>query len=270
MKVRSAWTARAAVFLCLVLLAGAAQASGAWSSWKGSGGGSEGWTVVPGSAPPAGPGGESSSGFPGSSSWFSGGSSGWSVVEGKPGSGSGSPSPAPGGAPAAPRSGGGSSAGGGGSLSPVSDAPPGEGAEEEIPSQPPPSGVTVDRTAESYLFEKLNEERTSAGREPLASDPSLVALARRKARDMAVHQYFSHVSPVYGTVFDMLKAEGINYKWAGENIGRGASAASIHRGFVDSPEHRANLLSAGYTRVGVGAVRYRGKLYVAQVFMKPR
>ena len=252
MNIRNRWNARAAAFLlCLALLAGPeALASGAWSVWKGGGGSYAGWTVVEASAP------------------SSGSSPGWSAFHWK--AVSGSSRPAPGGAPAAPPSGGESPAGGGGSVSPGSGAPPGGGAAGEDPAQPAPSGAAVDRAAEAYLFERLNEERAAAGREPLASDPSLVALARKKALDMALNQYFSHVSPAYGTVFDMLRAEGIGYKWAGENIGRGGSAASIHRGFVDSPEHRANLLSAGYTHVGVGAVRYRGKPYVAQVFTRPR
>lgn len=269
-NVRSVGAARAAAFLlCVALMTGvvAAQDGGAWSAWKSEGGSGAGWTVVAGSPQQSGTGGGDSPASQGSSTWSSTGSSGWSVFQGKAGSGGGTSSPVPGGAPGTPSTGGDGPATGGGSAG---DAPPRGEAGDESPSPPAAGQASVDRSAEAYLFEKLNEERAAAGREPLASDPTLVALARRKALDMAVNQYFDHVSPEYGTVFDMLRAEGIAYKWAGENIGRGASAASIHRGLVDSPEHRANLLSAGYTRVGVGAVRYRGKLYVAQVFMKPR
>lgn len=241
------------------------RALASWSVWKGDG--SAGWTVKGGSGASQG----------------SGSASGWTVVEGKGGSSNppASPQPpapepeepSPGGEPQAPEPGpsapGGQPPSDGETGSPKETTPP----EETTPgseTSPASPQVTIDRSAETYLLEKLNEERKAAGRDPLLSDASLVALARKKARDMAANQYFSHISPTYGSVFDMLQAEGIRYKWAGENIGRGASVASIHRGFVDSPEHRANLLSAGYTHVGIGVVRYRGKVYVAQVFMKPR
>lgn len=236
----------------------------AWSVWKSDGGsGSSGWTVKEGA------GSSSSSG--------SGSASGWSLFEGKPGgSNQPSPQPPPPSKPEAPPPGGGTPGGPGSPESPApgGETPPGSGAAPGD-ADPPASGTrpetaTVDRFAESSLFDLLNEARKEHGREPVAVSADLVALARKKARDMAVNQYFSHVSPTYGTVFDMLKREGIAYKWAGENIGRGASTYSIHRGFMESPEHRANLLSAGYTHVGIGVVRYRGKVYVAQLFMKPR
>lgn len=128
----------------------------------------------------------------------------------------------------------------------------------------------VDPDAETYLLAALNRERVASGRAPLARDSRLDALARTKARDMAERGYFDHVSPSLGTVFDMLRSQGIDFKWAGENIARVRDVETAHRAFMESAQHRANILSAGYTHVGLGVVRHRGKVYIAQIFMKPR
>ena len=128
----------------------------------------------------------------------------------------------------------------------------------------------ADDDAEESLLRWMNEERAREGREPLARRAALDELARLKAWDMARHGYFDHVSERLGTVFDMLREAGIDFKWAGENIARSPSAGAAHEAFMESPGHRSNILSAGYTDVGIGVVRAGGKLYVCQIFMKPR
>lgn len=127
-----------------------------------------------------------------------------------------------------------------------------------------------DVSAESALFAMMSDERRAAGVPRLIRDATLDELARQKALDMAQHGYFSHVSPRLGTVYDQLHGVDKNYKWAGENIARALSAATAHRGLMDSPDHRANILSSAYTHVGVGVVDHGGKKYVAQIFMTPR
>lgn len=130
--------------------------------------------------------------------------------------------------------------------------------------------AAVDSVGEERFFALVNEARNENDRSPLARDERLDRIAREKARDMAVNGYVDHVSPTLGTVFDMLEDAGLPYKWAGENIGRGASVAAVHTGLMESPGHRANILSAGYTQIGIGVVTYGRKVYVAQVFRKPR
>lgn len=141
------------------------------------------------------------------------------------------------------------------------------GAPVALAEEGAPAAAAAD---EEYLFTALNGERSEAGLPPLVRESRLDALARAKARDMAKNSYFDHVSPTLGTVFDMLRREGIDFKWAGENIARVSHVTTAHRAFMESPEHRANILSAGYTHVGLGVVHHRGKVYVAQIFMKPR
>ena len=67
--------------------------------------------------------------------------------------------------------------------------------------------------------------------------------------------YFSHTSPTYGTPFQMIKAFGLSFRTAGENIARGYSTPqAVVNGWMNSSGHRANILNASYTQIGVGYV----------------
>ena len=69
------------------------------------------------------------------------------------------------------------------------------------------------------------------------------------------NRYFAHNSPTYGTPFQMMKAFGLSYRTAGENIARGyATPQAVVNGWMNSSGHRANILNAGYTQIGVGYV----------------
>ena len=53
--------------------------------------------------------------------------------------------------------------------------------------------------------------------------------------------------------FDMLKAAGISYRTAGENIAKGQkNAEAVMNGWMNSAGHRSNILSSSYSRIGVG------------------
>jgi uncharacterized protein YkwD len=92
---------------------------------------------------------------------------------------------------------------------------------------------------------------------------------------MYLRGYFAHETPwcrmpVAGDScldpFDRIRAAGIRYDVAGENLALAPSAAAAHQGLMDSPSHRANILSADYTSVGIAAVRGPYGLMVAQEF----
>ncbi|MGH8968913.1 MAG: CAP domain-containing protein, partial [Actinomycetes bacterium] len=89
----------------------------------------------------------------------------------------------------------------------------------------------------------------------------LVAVARAQASRMASRGVLYH-NP-------RLTSEVRNWRWVGENVGYGPDAASVHRAFMNSPGHRANLLDRDYTEVGVGAVVRNGRVWVAEVFRRP-
>lgn len=104
------------------------------------------------------------------------------------------------------------------------------------------------------MLSLINQERAKAGLSPLTADMRLVELARKKSLDMIQNNYFGHVSPTYGSPFDMLKAAGISYRAAGENIAGAPTVARAHALLMASQGHRANILSSSYNRVGIGIV----------------
>jgi uncharacterized protein YkwD len=77
-------------------------------------------------------------------------------------------------------------------------------------------------------------------------------MALDKAKDMYNKGYFDHNSPTYGSPFDMMKQYGISYRYAGENIAKGQrTPQEVMTAWMNSPGHRANILSANFTTIGV-------------------
>ena len=115
------------------------------------------------------------------------------------------------------------------------------------------STVTSQTAFENRVLELVNEERAKNGLSALQMDESVREVARVKSSDMSKNNYFSHTSPTYGTPFEMLKSYGISYKSAGENIAQGStSPEAVVNGWMNSSGHRANILNANYTHIGIG------------------
>ena len=128
---------------------------------------------------------------------------------------------------------------------------------------------TVDSTVTSYeqeVIRLVNEIRAENGLKVLTYDWELARVARYKSQDMKDNKYFSHTSPVYGTPFQMIKNFGISYRSAGDNIAKGyATPQAVVNGWMNSSGHRANILHANYTHIGVGYVS--GGYYWTQMFI---
>ena len=108
---------------------------------------------------------------------------------------------------------------------------------------------------ESEVVRLVNEIRKQNGLSPLTHDWELSRVARYKSQDMRDKGYFSHTSPTYGTPFQMIRAFGLSYRTAGENIARGYSTPqAVVNGWMNSSGHRANILNASFTKIGVGYV----------------
>lgn len=108
---------------------------------------------------------------------------------------------------------------------------------------------------EAEVIRLVNNIRKQNGLSPLTANWELSRVARYKSQDMADRNYFSHTSPTYGTPFQMIKAFGLSYRTAGENIAYGyASPQKVVDGWMNSSGHRANILNASYTQIGVGYV----------------
>ena len=122
------------------------------------------------------------------------------------------------------------------------------------------------RAYETEVIRLVNEIRRDNGLSALKENWELSRVARYKAQDMHDNRYFSHTSPVYGTPFQMMRAFGLNYRTAGENIAMGyPTPQAVVNGWMDSSGHRANILNAGYSQIGVGYVS--GGNYWSQMFL---
>lgn len=122
--------------------------------------------------------------------------------------------------------------------------------------------LNIPTTEQSVLdFEKevvrlVNEIRVKNGLKKLTYDWELSRVARYKSQDMKDNNYFSHTSPIYGSPFQMMKSFGITYRSAGENIARGQTTpATVVNAWMNSSGHRANILNASFTHIGVGYVK---------------
>lgn len=107
---------------------------------------------------------------------------------------------------------------------------------------------------ESRMLALVNEERAAQGLPALQPDPELTAVARAHARDMFARGYFSHYTPDHQDPFDRMQAAGIHFTTAGENLALGQTLQICHRGLMNSPGHRANILHRSFGRLGIGVL----------------
>ena len=74
---------------------------------------------------------------------------------------------------------------------------------------------------EDEVIRLVNEIRVQNGLNAQTKNWELCRVARYKSQDMHDKGDFAHQSPTYGSPFDMIKAFGLSYRTAGENIARG-------------------------------------------------
>lgn len=123
-------------------------------------------------------------------------------------------------------------------------------------------GYATDLSAQTILMD-TNTQRASEREAPLKLNSKLAAAAQAKASDMSARDYWSHDTPDGQTPWSFIARSGYNYQKAGENLAYGfASAGSTVTGWMNSPEHRANILNKDYADVGFGIANvpnYRGQ-----------
>jgi uncharacterized protein YkwD len=132
---------------------------------------------------------------------------------------------------------------------------------------PPASTVSG---AAGVEFSLVNQDRAANGAAALSWSGSLARVAQYRAQDMLNRNYFSHYDPTTGQVafVELLHLWGIPYTTAGENIAwsTNPSMAGINTLFMNSPEHRANILNRAYHHVGIGVASNGSKVMVVEVF----
>lgn len=124
---------------------------------------------------------------------------------------------------------------------------------------------------EDQVIKLVNVQRARRGLQSLRKNTTLAKIARYKAQDMVNRHYFSHISPTYGSPFKMMENFGIRFSAAGENIAMGQrTPQEVMNAWMNSPGHRANILSPSYTQIGVGFAKSKnGVCYWTQEFIKP-
>lgn len=143
-----------------------------------------------------------------------------------------------------------------------------------------PDGNLSPSSLDQQILDLVNERRSQAGLAPLQWSTSLAVGADVHSRNMASmaavvgpsaamsHLLLGVNAPTLGSRADIA---GYDYRALGENVAYGyASAAAVVDAWMNSPGHRANILSTSYTQIGI-AVAYsaHGLPYYTQFFGSP-
>lgn len=128
-------------------------------------------------------------------------------------------------------------------------------------------------TVESQSFELVNRARDDAGVGLLAFDAELSRIAREHSEQMRDRGFFSHKDPEGDGLRSRLKAHGVAFSAAGENLAlvndTGNPAGLAHQQLLDSPEHRDVMLAGRFVRGGVGVAQSGSSYWITQIFLKP-
>lgn len=111
---------------------------------------------------------------------------------------------------------------------------------------------SYDESTENLMIGMVNQERSRRGIPPLTFDPKLRQVARGHSADMFIKGYFSHYTPTGESVADRAQLAGVTFMVIGENLAFAPSLDLAENGLMNSPGHRANILSNDYHRIGIG------------------
>lgn len=129
----------------------------------------------------------------------------------------------------------------------------------------------------SEIVDLSNAARVSNGLTAFKYNLQLAAAAQQKAEHMKSNKYFEHTAPDGTTGWYFIEQNGYAYTSAGENLAAtNEGSSAVVNGWLNSPGHRANLLSREYLEVGYGIVypdsfeNYRGIYYVVALYGLPK
>lgn len=105
------------------------------------------------------------------------------------------------------------------------------------------------------LITLTNQQRVSAGLSPLTENTELDASAQAKAQDMLAHNYWAHYGPDGASPWQFMSQAGYQYRHAGENLAMDfVTEDAVMTGWMNSPEHRANILNTDYQDIGIAVI----------------
>ena len=118
----------------------------------------------------------------------------------------------------------------------------------------------------SEILELVNNIRAEAGVSPLTLDTTLCQAATVRAIEMDNTGVFSHTRPDGTDCWSVFKLYGITYRTCGENIAMGQrTPAQVVESWRNSPGHYANMVKAGFGKLGVG-MSNSNRIYWVQMF----
>ncbi len=116
---------------------------------------------------------------------------------------------------------------------------------------------------QSSAMDAANGSRTQNGLAALSGDLAAMQKAQAWSDHMAATGVLEHTGG--GSSVD---PSGVsNWCTYGENVGYGASIASVEAAFMNSAVHRANLLGR-WDRIGVGVTTKGSVVWVTQIFLR--
>jgi uncharacterized protein YkwD len=133
-----------------------------------------------------------------------------------------------------------------------------------------PTGATATKqprlaltSLESGVLQQLNSIRVAHGLVPLKLSPALTASATQHTQEMGTDGYFQHTS-ADGTLFwkrieHWYASNGYSYWSVGENLlwsSPDVDAPQALQLWMNSPEHRANILAARWREIGISAIHF--------------
>jgi hypothetical protein len=113
----------------------------------------------------------------------------------------------------------------------------------------------------NQLYALANQARAGYGLAPLQWDPALAASAMQHCVLMARARQIEHRYRNEDDVPLRASQAGAHFSLIEENIASGPDASGIQQAWMNSPEHRANLLNPSIDRVGLAVVSRNGQLY---------
>ena len=137
---------------------------------------------------------------------------------------------------------------------------------DTTPDQPETDGSQV--AFANQVVKLVNEERAKAGLSPLTVNSKAANAAQTRARE--IEKSFSHTRPDGSSFNTALTEAGVSFRGAGENIAYGQTTPQqVMEGWMNSSGHRANILNANYTSIGVGHYKNgAGVDYWTQLFIQ--
>lgn len=126
----------------------------------------------------------------------------------------------------------------------------------------------------AVVTDATNKARAEEGYSPLSRNAALDEAARLKAEDMALNGYFAHWSPTGVSPWHWFNEAGYTYAHAGENLAvHFTDSSEVVEAWLNSPTHRANIMSGNYSEIGIGTAqgRFEGydTVFVVQMFGTP-